>query len=125
MQMILASLSAALLLLTAAAHSLLGERRLIGPLTRGGQGLLASPYARFVLRAAWHVTSLSWIVLAVALVATTAFPGPATDYTLLATGTAFTAAGVIDVIGSKGRHIGWPLLLAIGLTALGAYAVGA
>jgi hypothetical protein len=37
---------------------------------------------------------------------------------LAATGVAFTTAGIFDAIGSRGRHVGWPLLTAIGVASL-------
>jgi hypothetical protein len=112
-------LAAALLLITAAAHSLLGERRLLQPLLRHPAGPLASSsLARFVLRFAWHLTSLTWFVLAIVLLAFASQPAHAFQYAALATGVAFTAAGVFDAIGSRGRHVGWPLLAAIGVASL-------
>jgi len=39
-------------------------------------------------------------------------------WTLLATGISFTAIGIYDVIASRGRHVGWPILTGIGLSSL-------
>ena len=110
--------SAALLVVTAIAHSALGERRLLKPLLRQKTGVLASGLARFILRFAWHLTSSSWLVLAVVLLALQFHPAHALKDALVVTGVAFATAGGIDAIGSRARHIGWPLLTAIGLAAL-------
>jgi hypothetical protein len=111
-------LSAALLVLTAIVHSTLGERRLLKPLLAHASGILASSLARFVLRFAWHLTSLSWLVLASILLTLGFQPEHALAGALAATGVAFTTAGIFDAIGSRGRHVGWPLLTAIGVASL-------
>jgi hypothetical protein len=108
---------AALLILTSIVHSTLGERHLLKPLYRQTSGILASNLARFIFRFAWHLTSLTWLVLAVILLAFQFQPAHAMSIALIATGAAFTAAGVFDAFGSRGRHIGWPLLTAIGIAA--------
>jgi hypothetical protein len=110
--------SAALLILTAIVHSVLGERRLLKPLYQQTSGILASSLARFILRFAWHLTSLSWLVLAIILLSFQFQPAHAMSIALIATGVAFTAAGLFDAYGSRGRHIGWPLLTGIGIAAL-------
>jgi|HubBroStandDraft_5_1064220.scaffolds.fasta_scaffold211389_2 hypothetical protein len=110
--------AATLLILTGIVHSVLGEGRLLKPLLLQRSGILASSLARFILRLAWHLTSLSWLVLAVILLAFQFEPTHAMGIALLTTGVAFSAAGVMDALGSRGRHIGWPLLLAIGIAAL-------
>ena len=91
---------ASLLLLTllAAAHSLLGERRLLQPLAAR-----VSPYAHAVLRGCWHLLSLCWLALGLAgLLA----PPLAPVLALL-----FAVHGVAALLGSKGRHLSWPLFL--------------
>ncbi len=64
----LLNLAAVLLIVTGVAHSLLGERRLIVPLLSKQEGVLASKLARFILRFAWHLTSVTWAVLALILI---------------------------------------------------------
>lgn len=97
---------------------------LLMPLMRQTNGIMASKLARFVVRFAWHLTSLSWLVLAVILLALEFQPGRALRDALLATGAPFTAAGVFDALGSRGKHIGWPLPTAIGIASLLAAATG-
>ncbi len=108
-------LAAATMIAVAATHSFLGERRLIGPLIAGRQGVLARELARRVMRFAWHVTSLFMIACA----ATVAWPGvPAPVIALV--GAVWLAAGIADAAMTRGRHIGWPFLTAAGVFALAA-----
>jgi len=95
-----------------------GELRLLKPLLAHRKGVLASVPGRFVLRFAWHLTSLSWLVLAVILLLLCFQPEHALEGALVIAGISFVAAGVFDAICSRGRHIGWPLLTAIGVAAL-------
>lgn len=109
------------LLATALAHSLAGEIYLLRPLFRhGGNRVLDSQLARMVLRFAWHVTSLAWIVLAVILYAVAFNEAHLRTVILASVGASFVFAGVFDLIASRGRHIGWPLLLLTGVFALAA-----
>jgi len=110
--------AAMLLLVTASAHSLLGERRLIGPLVGRREGILASHLARVVLRFAWHLTSVTWLVLAVILMELTRSPATARFWAAASTGVAFTGVGLFDAVATRGRHVGWPLLAGIGIAAL-------
>ena len=116
--------SAALLIVTAGIHSIIGQRRLIGPLLSQTSGVLKYPLARFLIPFAWHLTSATWLVLASILLAWALEPALARTIGLLATGAVFTIAGVYDAFGSRGRHIGWPLLAAVGLAALTALFLG-
>ncbi|MDR6293871.1 hypothetical protein E9232_006424 [Inquilinus ginsengisoli] len=111
-------LAALLLIVTAAVHSVAGERRLIGPLLTRRDGILANRLARFVLRFAWHITSIAWAVIAVILLALVLAPVAVRWWAAAATGAAFTAIGAFTAISSRGRHLGWPFLTGIGLTAL-------
>ena len=109
---------ASMLLVTAAVHSVLGERRLIGPLLTQRDGILQSELVRFLLRAVWHFMSVAFAIIAAGLIASVA-GGSATRTALLAaTAIGIGGAGVYDAIGSRGRHIGWPMLVLIGMFAL-------
>jgi hypothetical protein len=110
--------AAVLLVVTAFAHSVLGERRLLGPLLARREGVLASDLARFILRFAWHLTSVTWAVLALILVQLVRDPPPARFWAAAATGVAFTGIGLFDAVSTRGRHVGWPLLAGIGIAAL-------
>ena len=110
--------AAILLVITAFAHSVLGERRLIGPVLARREGVLASDLARVVLRFAWHLTSVTWAILALILVQLARDPATARFWAAVGTGVAFTGVGLFDAIATRGRHVGWPLLAAIGIAAL-------
>lgn len=113
------------LVVTSVVHSVGGEIWLLRPLFKHrGNRVLDHPLARMVLRFAWHVTSVSWLVLAVILYAL-AFDEPHLRTVVLGgVGLSFTAVGVFDLFASRGRHIGWPLLLLTGLFALAALGFG-
>ena len=107
-----------LLMVTAFVHSVLGERRLIGPLVARRDGILASDLARLILRFAWHLTSVTWLVLGLILVQLVRNPATARLWAAAATGVAFAGVGLFDAVASRGRHVGWPLLTGIGIAAL-------
>lgn len=113
------------LVATSLVHSLGGEIWLLRPLFKHrGNRVLDHPLARMVLRFAWHVTSVSWLLLAIILYAL-AFDEPHLRTVILGgVGLSFTAVGVFDLFASRGRHIGWPLLLLTGLFALAALSYG-
>jgi hypothetical protein len=106
-------LSSAFMAAAALVHSVLGYRRLIAPLLRGRDGLLADALARRIVRFAWHATSVLMLVSAAAV----SWPG--TPKALLAViGAAWLATGLFNAVYMKGRHIAWPVLSAAGLCAL-------
>jgi hypothetical protein len=110
--------AAALLIVTGVVHSALGERRLIVPLLSRREGVLASNLARFILRFAWHLTSVAWAVLALILIQLVHDVAAVRSWAAASTGAVFTGAGLFDLIYSRGRHVGWPLLMGIGVVAL-------
>ncbi|MFV0645338.1 MAG: hypothetical protein ACK5NN_12705 [Sphingomonadaceae bacterium] len=113
-------LSAALVLATCLTHSIVGERRLIRPLIQLRVGILQSDLARQVLRFAWHFTSgIGLIVVFVLFEAAQNAPSMNRSLVLL-TGLVLSSAGIFDAFYTRGKHIGWPLLTAAGLTALAA-----
>lgn len=105
-------LSSAAMILTAIAHSIVGEKRLIAPLLSLNIDML-SGYRSNLVRFAWHFTSLLMILTACVV----AWPG--TPIPLLQiTGAMWLIAGAGDAILTRGKHIGWPLLSAAGFLAL-------
>ncbi len=100
-----------------AAHSWLGERWFIGPLldpaTR--EGLLArSSWARRVVRFGWHITILAWWGIAAILAALALSPlDPQGRSALIAIAVTFLATGMLILVTSRGRHLAWPVCLAI------------
>jgi hypothetical protein len=107
------AISAGLMAATAAAHSVLGERWLIGPALGLQAGILGVPLARKILRFAWHLTSVL-MLLSAALVAWPASPRALVGVV----GAVWLAAGLVDAAYTRGKHIGWPLLSAAGALAL-------
>ena len=111
--------AAVLTVAIAVAHSVLGERYILIRLFRrdslpklfGG-----TEFTRQTLRFAWHITSLAWLGFAALLVA---LAQPSISRTALGSiiGVTFVAHGLISLVASKGRHLSWPVFLAIGLLA--------
>ena len=81
---------------------------------------MANPLARFILPFAWHLTSGIGLVLAILLLASAWVPAHALTIGLAASAALFTTSGLIDALGSRGRHIGWLPLTLIGLASLAA-----
>lgn len=105
--------SAALMLVTAFTHSILGEAKLIGPLLRERHGVLASGFARTIIRYAWHVTSALMAATAITVI------WPGTPAALIrAIGAIWLALGVVSLVWTRGKHVGWPVLSAAGICAL-------
>ena len=120
MQQAALTLAAILIVVTMVVHSMLGQRRLIRPLLDDGHGVMQRPLARFIVPFAWHLTSFIGLIVAAILIAWAWAPDQAQSLGLAMTGIVFTASGIFDAIGSKGRHVGWPPLTLIGLLSLAA-----
>jgi hypothetical protein len=116
--------AAALAVGAAITHSVLGERRLIGPLLDGvapGPAVLRSSLSRRILRLAWHVTSLGWIAQAAVFAIIATVPADAQSRPIIGViGASFLLMAAISIIISRGRHVGWPVLGAVGVAALAA-----
>jgi uncharacterized membrane protein HdeD (DUF308 family) len=112
--------AAACVVVTCLVHSLIGEMRLIGPIMAIRTGVLQNDLARKVLRFAWHFMSALGLISAYVLIAAARNPLHADHILLLLIGIIFTGAGFFDAIYTRGKHIGWPLLVAAGLTTLSA-----
>jgi hypothetical protein len=114
------TIAAILLAMTMCVHSLMGQRRLVRPLLDQGTGVMSHPLARFIVPFAWHLTSGIGLVVATILLAWAWAPDQARTIGLVATSLVFTASGLIDAVGSKGKHIGWAPLTLIGIAAFAA-----
>ena len=106
-------LAAATMVVVALVHSVVGERRLVGPILTINTGVVARPLGRQVLRFAWHMTSVLMILCAVVVAWRDVDP-----LLVRIVGSAWLAAGLFDAAYTRGRHIGWPFL-----TAAGAFAI--
>jgi hypothetical protein len=113
--LVLAALST---LLTAFAHSYFGEKRLIGPLVAAADGVMRGRLAQQVIRLAWHLTSLLWIAQALILFRAAADTQYFDRSVIGGLGGFYVGIGLFDMVITRGRHIGWPLLTAIGIFAL-------
>ncbi|MGH8530287.1 MAG: hypothetical protein ACRETN_10720 [Nevskiales bacterium] len=116
--------AAFLLVAVGVAHSYLGEKYILIRLFRrpdlpklfGG-----TEFTSRTLRFAWHITSIAWWGFAAVLVLlahppiTTQALGWVLGSTLLLTSSAI-------LVGSRGKHLAWPLFLIAGIVAL--YAAG-
>lgn len=115
--------AAALAVFIGLVHSILGEWKLIGPLTHPAKrtGLLArSDFGRNVLRFAWHITTLAWWGMGAALLAAAlAPPEQALRLAVIALAVTFLLTGLLILAVGRGRHLAWPVFLAIG--GLGLY----
>jgi hypothetical protein len=114
----IALLMAAILTFSAgAAHSWLGERRLIGPLLAPGrrQGILErSDFARQVLRFAWHLTTVAWWGIGAMLISAAVTPLDPSSHSILAIiAVTFFITGIVILVAGRGRHLAWPIFLAI------------
>lgn len=111
-------LSALLVVITCLTHSIVGERRLIGPLMLQREGVLQHPLARQVLRFVWHFMSGLGFIVAYVLLTTAQDPMGIDRTLILLIGLLLAGSGLFDAVYTRGKHIGWPLLTAAGLTAL-------
>jgi hypothetical protein len=114
------TIASLLLVMTMCVHSAMGQRRLVRPLLDQGVGVMQHPLARFIVPFAWHLTSGIGLVIAAILFAWAWAPEQAKTVGLATTGIVFTASGLLDAVGSKGKHIGWAPLTLIGLGAFAA-----
>ena len=104
---------------SALIHSLLGEAWLVGPLVRGRSGVMGRQISRQVTRLAWHWTSMLWLMVGGVLVSA-GLGHPVDTWLLACIGGVHLVLGLFDAIVTRGRHLGWPLLILIGgLTLLG------
>jgi len=110
-------MAAALCVITAAAHSVLGAQRLLAPLFAVDSPITRSVFARRVLRFAWHWTSAVWVLVA-AVLALSAHGYIDAPLLIAAIGAVHLIAGIADGILTRGQHIGWPLITIIGVLAL-------
>ena len=111
--------AATLLAVTAAAHSVLGERYILVRLFRRDDlpRLFGSDaFTKRTLRFAWHLTTIAWLGLAAILAALAQSRGGAGSVLQIVALTCFVTAAVIAVT-SRGKHLAWPLFLAVALLA--------
>ncbi|MDZ4164351.1 MAG: hypothetical protein U1C55_04420 [Smithellaceae bacterium] len=109
--------AAFLLVAVGIAHSYLGERYILIRLFRREDlpKLFGSPeFTIRTLRFAWHVTSVAWWGFA-AILFLLAHPPATSSAVGLVIGCTFLAHFAIALAGSRGKHLSWPVFLAIGI----------
>jgi hypothetical protein len=109
--------AALLLLFVGAAHSYLGERYILVPLFRRGAAASSPesrPFTRRTLRFAWHVTTVAWWGAAAALWAMRDGSARAGVRALAVT---FALTALVVLVGSRGRHLAWPVFLLIAIAS--------
>ena len=109
-------LAAVLTVFLGATHSYLGERWLITPLLKQDTlpAIMGSQKAsRQTLRAAWHITSLTWWGIA-GLLAYLQFSDTSVKVAVLwMVAITFTISGLIPILIGKGRHKSWIIFLSV------------
>ena len=120
MSSLLLMISATLVLITCLTHSIVGEKRLIGPVMALRAGVLQSDLARQVLRFAWHLMSALGLIVAFLLFQYARNPSTIDPAMIVLIGLILAGSGLFDAIYTRGKHIGWPLLTAAGATTLAA-----
>ncbi len=110
----LANAAGVVIAATGAIHSVLGERRMIGPLLARG-AFAEMPRVGRAVRFTWHLATLLMVLTAL----TVAWPGtPAVIVKLI--GAAYLSLGLLSLWMTRGRHISGPMFTASGLLALAA-----
>ena len=113
-------IAASLVVAVGIAHSYLGERYILIRLFRRGdlpKILGSAAFTARTLRFAWHITSIAWLGLAAVLLVLALPPADSTALGMVV-GCTFLAHGVVALVGSRGRHLSWPVFLAIGILAI-------
>ncbi|MFM5907540.1 MAG: hypothetical protein ACKOPO_08150 [Novosphingobium sp.] len=105
-------ISFALMAITAAAHSWLGEKRIIGPAIAARQAYLANPFMQQITRFAWHAMS----VFVLGNAATVIWPGTP-EVLIRLIGALWIGIGLVGLAVTRGRHVGWPVIVGAGLAA--------
>lgn len=101
---------ATLSLLTAAGHSWLGEARIFGPLyAQPHQGVLTSRAMRDVIKAVFHLPSIAWAALGIALFVNAGAPNAPLYVAAIIV---FAASGLGNLISLRMLHPGGLMMLA-------------
>jgi hypothetical protein len=103
------------------AHSVVGERRVVGPICArpelpplwGSAELM-----RRTVRFAWHLTSIAWLAAgALLLVFAGRVPEPTALLGVRVIAASFLVSAVLALLWSRGRHPAWVICLAIAAAA--------
>jgi hypothetical protein len=117
MTIALAAWVAILGIAAAIGHSLTGERKILGPLYAGNRdGVLKSRATRAVIRGIFHMPSMVWSVLGIAILAARVEGG--NPLLSIVAATIFAASGVGNLVALRRPHIGGLVLVATAALAL-------
>ena len=109
--------AAVLTVLIGIAHSVLGEKLLLGPLFAKGtvtRLLGSTTFARQVLRFTWHLTTVFAFGIAAVVAYLAWWPAhPHAVWILRALAITFAASTLVSLIGARGRHFSWWVFLII------------
>lgn len=111
--------AAAMLVILALGHSILGERFVLRAVLANDQlpPLLGRvEFTRAIIRYAWHIMSIFALGFAAVLVLVAL--GSPTPALLAAMGVTFLAAGAFPLIRTRGRHVAWVLLIGAGVLCI-------
>lgn len=108
-----------LLVLTASGHSLLGEKRLIGPLSASNVAIIERSPVKKTLRFAWH--ALSIMILTCSFVLRTS---STESFVKIVISSMILSLGIFFTIYVRGRHIACWMLTAAGAAALSGSLIG-
>ncbi len=100
------------------AHSYLGERYILIRLFRRSDlpRLFGSDdFTKRTLRFAWHLTTVAWWGFGALLLLLTQGARTATLGAVI--GATFAVTALLTAVGSRGRHVAWPVFFAIAVTA--------
>jgi len=110
--------AAALTFFIGLAHTLMGEKLILGPLLKKEQHhIFGSEFlVRRTLRFAWHTTSLFWWGIACVFVVYALSPLAAQDLLVLRIlSVTFFIGALLALIASHGKHFAWYIFLAISI----------
>lgn len=114
------TIAAGLIFALGAAHSYLGERYLLSRLLRRDnlpKLLGGTDFTKQTLRFAWHVTTVAWWGFAILLLQAEYGEWSATAAVSVIGWTAIASA-LLPLVITRGRHLSWIVMLAIGALAL-------
>lgn len=115
--LIYASMVAVLGLIVAIAHSILGERVILGPLYRERtEGLLAARAMRDIVRAVFHIPSLVWVGLGIAVLLNRMQAG--SDLLPITAAIIFALSGIGNLVALRRPHPGGIILLTMAIATI-------
>jgi hypothetical protein len=114
---IYATIVALLGVIVAIAHSVLGERVILRPLYRERTtGLLAARAMRDIIRAVFHIPSLAWAGLGIAVLLNRLQSG--SDLLQIVAAVIFALSGVANIAALRRPHPGGVILLAMAFATI-------